>query len=37
MPRRVWFLSELPLAGTNKIDRRALADRAARLMSEGNA
>jgi len=32
-PRRVWFLSELPLAGTNKIDRRALAERAARLMT----
>ncbi|WP_158931496.1 class I adenylate-forming enzyme family protein [Acidisphaera sp. S103] len=27
-PRRVWFLSELPLAGTNKIDRSALAQRA---------
>jgi long-chain acyl-CoA synthetase len=24
-PRRVWFLAEMPLAGTNKIDRRALA------------
>lgn len=36
-PRRVWFLAELPLAGTNKIDRRALAERAARLMGEGNA
>jgi acyl-CoA synthetase (AMP-forming)/AMP-acid ligase II len=23
-PRRVWFVSELPLAGTNKIDRKAL-------------
>ena len=23
-PRRVWFLSALPLAGTNKIDRKAL-------------
>ena len=23
-PRRVWFLDELPLAGTNKIDRKAL-------------
>jgi acyl-CoA synthetase (AMP-forming)/AMP-acid ligase II len=23
-PRRVWFLPELPLAGTNKIDRKAL-------------
>jgi long-chain acyl-CoA synthetase len=32
-PRRVWFLSELPLAGTNKIDRRALAQRAAELLS----
>jgi acyl-CoA synthetase (AMP-forming)/AMP-acid ligase II len=28
-PRRVWFLDELPLAGTNKIDRRHLAERAA--------
>ena len=28
-PRRVWFLDELPLAGTNKIDRRRLAERAA--------
>lgn len=33
-PRRVWFLDEMPLAGTNKIDRRALADCAAALMSE---
>src|SRR6266851_8919146 len=32
-PRRVWFLAELPLAGTNKIDRRALTERAARLLS----
>jgi long-chain acyl-CoA synthetase len=24
-PRRVWFLPELPLAGTNKVDRKALA------------
>jgi long-chain acyl-CoA synthetase len=31
-PRRVWFLPEMPLAGTNKIDRRALADRAAALL-----
>jgi acyl-CoA synthetase (AMP-forming)/AMP-acid ligase II len=23
-PRRVWFLKELPLAGTNKIDTKAL-------------
>ena len=27
-PRRVWFLDSLPLAGTNKIDRRALIARA---------
>ncbi len=27
-PRRVWFLPELPLAGTNKIDRRRLMDAA---------
>jgi acyl-CoA synthetase (AMP-forming)/AMP-acid ligase II len=27
-PRRVWFLDELPLASTNKIDRRQLAERA---------
>jgi long-chain acyl-CoA synthetase len=32
-PRRVWFLPEMPLAGTNKIDRRALAERAAALLS----
>ncbi len=28
-PRRVWFMDALPLAGTNKIDRRALMERAA--------
>jgi acyl-CoA synthetase (AMP-forming)/AMP-acid ligase II len=33
-PRRVWFLPEMPLAGTNKIDRRALARRAAELMAQ---
>jgi acyl-CoA synthetase (AMP-forming)/AMP-acid ligase II len=27
-PRRVWFLDELPLASTNKIDRKQLAERA---------
>ena len=27
-PRRVWFVEHLPLAGTNKIDRRALIERA---------
>ena len=29
-PRRVWFLDALPLAGTNKIDRRALMAQAER-------
>lgn len=28
-PRRVWFLDQMPLAGTNKIDRRALGSLAA--------
>jgi long-chain acyl-CoA synthetase len=28
-PRAVWFVDELPLAGTNKIDRKVLIDRAA--------
>ena len=32
-PRRVFFLAELPLGGTNKIDRRELAARAARLVA----
>jgi acyl-CoA synthetase (AMP-forming)/AMP-acid ligase II len=32
-PRRVWLLTEMPLAGTNKVDRRALADRAAALLA----
>jgi acyl-CoA synthetase (AMP-forming)/AMP-acid ligase II len=30
-PREVWFVDELPLASTNKIDRNALARRAAAL------
>jgi acyl-CoA synthetase (AMP-forming)/AMP-acid ligase II len=33
-PRRVWFLPEMPLAGTNKIDRRSLARHAAELLSQ---
>jgi long-chain acyl-CoA synthetase len=33
-PRRVWLLSEMPLAGTNKIDRRRLIARAAELLSK---
>jgi long-chain acyl-CoA synthetase len=28
-PRAVWFVGELPLAGTNKIDRKVLVERAA--------
>jgi acyl-coenzyme A synthetase/AMP-(fatty) acid ligase len=31
-PRRVFFLSALPLAGTNKIDRRALREVASQEM-----
>ena len=36
-PRRVFFLSRLPLGGTNKIDRRQLAARAARLIADPSA
>ena len=36
-PRRVWFLPEMPLAGTNKIDRRTLAHRATELLSRAGA
>ena len=32
-PRRVWFLDALPLAGTNKVDRNALARRAEKEMA----
>jgi acyl-CoA synthetase (AMP-forming)/AMP-acid ligase II len=32
-PRRVWFLDDLPLAGTNKIDRKALMAMAAELVT----
>ncbi|MCA8926572.1 MAG: acyl--CoA ligase [Alphaproteobacteria bacterium] len=32
-PRRVWFLDELPLASTNKIDRKTLAAEAARRLA----
>jgi acyl-CoA synthetase (AMP-forming)/AMP-acid ligase II len=35
-PRRVWFLPELPLAGTNKVDRKALARRAEAEMTAGS-
>ena len=34
-PRRIEFLAELPWAGTNKIDRKALIDRARTLESAG--
>ena len=34
-PRRVEFIPELPWAGTNKVDRRALIDRASRLEADG--
>jgi long-chain acyl-CoA synthetase len=34
-PRRVFFKPELPLTGTSKIDRRALAEEAARLVAHG--
>ena len=36
-PRRVWFLDQFPLAGTNKVDKNALAHLAmARMASEEN-
>jgi long-chain acyl-CoA synthetase len=34
-PRRVFFKPELPLTGTSKIDRRALAEEAPGLISRG--
>jgi acyl-coenzyme A synthetase/AMP-(fatty) acid ligase len=34
-PRHVFFKPELPLTGTTKIDRRALAEEAARLTARG--
>ena len=34
-PRRIEFMSDLPWAGTNKIDRKALIDRARELESAG--
>lgn len=33
-PRRVWFVPDLPLAGTNKIDRKALLARAMQAVQE---
>jgi len=32
----VWFVDELPLAGTNKIDRKTLVDRAAAAYAREN-
>jgi long-chain acyl-CoA synthetase len=34
-PRAVWFVDELPLAGTNKIDRKTLVERAAANYARG--
>jgi long-chain acyl-CoA synthetase len=34
-PRRIWFLKEFPLAGTNKIDRLALSQLAAGQLESG--
>ena len=34
-PRRVEFLAEPPCAGTNKVDRKALIDRARELEATG--
>jgi long-chain acyl-CoA synthetase len=36
-PRAVWLVDELPLAGTNKIDRKALAERAQAAYSRTGA
>jgi acyl-CoA synthetase (AMP-forming)/AMP-acid ligase II len=36
-PRFVWFLSELPLASTNKVDRNALRELAAANVMHGTA
>jgi long-chain acyl-CoA synthetase len=36
-PRRVFFVDELPVSGTNKIDRKWLTEEAARLLPEGIA
>jgi len=34
-PRFVWFVDELPLASTNKLDRKALRELAARKLQQG--
>jgi acyl-coenzyme A synthetase/AMP-(fatty) acid ligase len=36
-PRAVWFVAELPLAGTNKIDRKVLVERAVALFKRETA
>jgi long-chain acyl-CoA synthetase len=34
-PRRIFFVDELPVSGTNKIDRQWLTEEAARLLPGG--
>ena len=34
-PRHVRFIAEIPLAGTNKPDRKALTEEAARIVASG--
>ena len=36
-PRRVFFLDELPVSGTNKLDRKRLEDDARRLIQSSEA
>ena len=36
-PRAVWFVDEMPLAGTNKIDRKTLVDRAVATYARDDA
>lgn len=36
-PRAIWFVDELPLAGTNKIDRNVLVERAMAAYARDNA
>jgi long-chain acyl-CoA synthetase len=36
-PRRVWFLEALPLSGTNKIDKHALTEVAARNLASASS
>ena len=36
-PRSIWFIDSLPLASTNKLDRNALRELAAKRLQQGNA